>query len=140
MASTDDPTKELMEAVLARLTGDSALQTLFGGTVPLGEHVTEQRAFPYLELLHVRTDPDEMDDVKAWAVFLQINGWTQEKTSTNLRQWMRRIRELLDGITSYAVTGHALVNCEITTDVAARGDRGRTHTAAQRYRFYLEEA
>lgn len=84
------------EWAIARLTGDSALQALFGGQVRIHDVIPSQRRFPFIVIGPVETAPEGTDSLPGQAVTMTVHVWSR---SANRREAFRicdRVGTLLE--------------------------------------------
>ena len=139
MPAATDPTTELLKAIRSRLRADATLTTAFGAAAPVFEYIKRNQDMPYIVMREISQQADNDDQGLRGKIHLvQLRFHDAERTSANVRVWMRAAELSLDRAT-FTVTGHTLVNATFQSGFVDREPQGRGFRGVQRYRFVTEE-
>ena len=126
------------KGILAKLSGDSALVALLGGTAKVYDSPPENVAFPYI----VIGDKTAIDfgsmTFRGQDQTLTIHSWSQAKSSLEVQQIMDRIWSVLhEGALTLVNATQVLLRSEFAQPFL--DEDGRTHHGVQRFRLLLKE-
>lgn len=127
---------ELQKAILAKLTGDTALMALAEGVY---DRVPVHASFPYIAIGDASADDWSGVEVNGVETRADIQVYSRQGGRKEALTLMKRVYELLhDG--SLTVTGHVLVQIRMERADIRQLTDGATYRGMLRFRILSEEA
>ena len=134
MPPSGDSTGAVQAAIYSKLSGDSTLETLLGGSGRVFDSVQESAQYPYVTIgddTHGDWGSDTFDGREITAT---IHSWSQQMGRKEVQGIMKRIYDLLHN-GSLTITGHQLVLMRFDFGEILKDPDARTHHGVQRFRL-----
>jgi len=133
---------ELQKAVLARLTGDSALMATLTAVTDRQRPVADGGAaagFPYLHAT-IFLDEWDTDDTEGFEALIRVHTWSRSGSYAETKSVQGRLYELLHRVTDLTVAGHHLILIRRESSWAETDPDGITIHGVCEYRALLDAA